>query len=71
VPSRHKAGIPVHVAQVQTQRRRFEQEPVFVLEHRDATERMPAPVPLAVALLARHHRQLIWSADFLERPDNS
>src|ERR1700694_5884243 len=53
---------------MQADRRRFEYEPVRVLEHRYAAQGMARAVLLALALLARHRRDLIRLAELLERP---
>ena len=53
---------------MQADRRRLEYEPVLVLEHGHAAEGMADAVLLAVALLARHHRDLIRLPELLEHP---
>jgi len=53
---------------MQADRRRFEYEPVLVLEHRHAAQGMAGAVLIALALLARHHRDLIRLAELLEHP---
>jgi hypothetical protein len=62
----------MQVGQLYADRRRLEQQASIVeLDHRDATKRMAADVLSALAVLTRHHSQLIWRADLLEHPQHT